>query len=375
MKNRLAESAGSRRAVVRRATLDRSVTLIDRLIRAGHVLVLIALALSLAAPSLAQTNIKMATLAPEGSPYDKILRDMGEAWKTGTDGRVELTVYAGGVVGDEPDILRKLKIGQYQAAALSVSGLVDIHKDFTVFEVPLFYRDFDEMAHVLEELTPSLSKRLEDGGFKLLGWGYVGWVYFFTTERAQSVADMKKMKIFTWAGDAGMERWWRENGFQPVALSANDIVTGLQTGMITALSVPPLYASQVQFYKQAKYMADMPLAPMIGAILMSKRSFDKLSAADQAALLAAGKVAQEQVFVRIPAADTLSVKLMESQGLEVVPIEGTPAAAEWKAKAEEFAEDMRGDMVPEPIFDEAMKARTAWRAQQEAAGAADGGGH
>ena len=336
-------------------------------------LLLIAV-LCFAAVSSGASEIKMATLSPENSPWDKILKDMGKEWEAGTSGRVSLTVYPGGVAGDEPDILRKMRIGQYHAAALSVSGLVDIDKDFTVFEVPLFYRDFDEMASVLEALTPTLSKRLEDKGFILLGWGYVGWVYFFTTEPAQSVDAMKELKVFTWAGDESMVAWWRRNGFKPVSLAATDIVTGLQTGMIEALSVPPLYAMQVQFYKQAKYMSDLGLAPMMGAILITKRSWNRLSEADQKVLLKAGEVAQGKVFRDIPKLDQTAIKLMESQGLEIVEIEGTPAAQQWLVEAEKFADDMRGDIVPIEIFDEAFAAREAYRAKASSSDGESGGG-
>ena len=307
----------------------------------------------------------MATLSPEGSPWDKILKDMGKEWEETTDGRVSLTVYPGGVAGDEPDILRKMKIGQYQGGAISVAGLVDIHKDFTVFEVPLFYRDFAEMTAVLNSLSPTLEKRLHEEGYQLLAWGYVGWVYFFTTEPARSVADMQKLKIMSITGDELLDKWWRTNGFKPVALAATDIPTGLQTGMIDAISVPPLYAMQVQFYKQAKYMADVPLAPMIGAVLVSKRQFDRLSEADQKAVLAAGKKAQDKVMETIPKIDDMAVNLMKQRGLEVIEIEGTPDADQWLEMAASFAKSMRGGLVPEAIFDEALAARAKHRAAND----------
>lgn len=325
-------------------------------------------ALALGPAQAAGLNVKMATLAPENSPYDKILKDMGKEWEAQTAGRVTLTVYPGGVAGDEPDILRKMKLGQYHASAISVSGLVDISDDFTVFEVPLFYRSFDEMAHVLDALSPTLEARLEEKGFVLLGWGYVGWVYFFTTKPAHTVDDMKSLKIFTWAGDDAMVQWWRRHGFNPVSLAATDIVTGLQTGLIEALSAPPLYVMQVQLFRTAKYMADLGLAPMMGAILITKTAWSRIDEADRAKLKAAGGRAEARVFRDIPKLDQTAIKLMATQGLEVIPIEGTPASKEWIAEAERFADEMRGDIVPVPIFDEAFAARVKYREAQAAKG-------
>jgi TRAP-type C4-dicarboxylate transport system substrate-binding protein len=328
---------------------------------------LFAVLLGLGASPGAAQRIKMATLSPEGSPWDTILKRMGKAWEEGTDGRVSLTIYPGGVAGDEPDILRKMKIGQYQAGAISVSGLVDIDKDFTVFEVPLFYDSFPEMEAVLTALEPTLSKRLEEKGYTLLGWGYVGWVHFFTTERAESVQEMQRLKIWTWAGDEAMGNWWRNNGFKPVALAATDILTGLETGLIDAVSMPPLYAMQMQYFKKAPFMADLPLAPMMGAILISKRSFDRLSAADQKVVLRAGRAAQKDVFEQIPKLDETAIQLMKGSGLELVSVDGSEHSQGWVTAAEKFANAMRGDVVPVAIFDAAIAARSKYRSSATAA--------
>ena len=349
------------------------------LIRFSPLLALLLVAAALGQPAgAAGFTIKMATLSPDGSPWDTTFEAMGKAWEAGTEGRVGLTIYPGGVAGDEPDILRKMKIGQYHAAALSVSGLADISKEFTVFEIPLFFRSEREMIHVLRELTPGLRETLDGEGFVLLGWGYVGQVHFFTNRRARTVEEMQKLKIFTWAGNEAMTKWWRQGGFKPVALAATDIVTGLQTGMIDALAVPPLYAMQVQFFKQAKYLADIPLIPMMGAVLVTRRAWDRISEADREVMLRAGQQAENRIMETIPLLDETAIKLMSSQGLEIVPIVGTDVADDWVRIANSFAESMRGDTVPEAIFDRATAVRDAYRKQQEAeaataTAASDGG--
>ena len=327
------------------------------LARRSLFLVLLA---ALAVPAAGQ-KIKMATLSPDGSPWDTILEKMGAAWDQGTAGRVTLTILPGGVAGDEPDIIRKLKIGQYQGGALSVAGLSDIHKDFTVFQIPLFYDSYPELMHVLRELTPVLDQRLEEEGYKRLAWGYVGWVYFFTTKEAHTVADMQKLKIFTWAGDETLVQWWRRNGFKPIALAATDIMTGLQTGLIEAISVPPLYAMQMQYYKQASHMADLGLAPLIGAVLLDQRAWKRMSPEDQKVVMAAGREAEVKVLEQIPKLDETAIKLMQTQGMTLTAIRDSPNSKEWIAAAERFANDMRGDIVPAGIFDQALASRNAYR--------------
>ena len=337
------------------------------LIRFSPLPALVLLAAVAAQPAgAAGFTIKMATLSPDGSPWDGFFETMGREWEAGTDGRVALTIYPGGVAGDEPDILRKMKIGQYHAAALSVSGLADISKDFTVFEIPLYFRSEREMFHVLGELTPGLRAKLDEKGFVLLGWGYVGQVHFFTNRRARTVEEMQRLKIFTWAGDEAMTDWWRQGGFKPVALAATDIVTGLQTGMIDALAVPPIYAMSVQFFKRAKFLADVPLIPMMGAILVTKRAWNRVSEEDREVLIAAGERAEKRIFDTIPTLEQTAIRLMGSQGLEVVPIVGTEVEDDWKRIAADFADDMRGRTVPEAVFDRATAVRDAYRKRQEA---------
>jgi TRAP-type C4-dicarboxylate transport system substrate-binding protein len=334
---------------------------------------LVPLLLLCALPSPAATfKVKMATMVPENSPWDKILKDMGAAWSEGTGERVALEIYPGGVAGDEPDIVRKMRIGQFHAAALSVSGLADIDEYFKVFEIPLFYRDVPEMVHVLEAVSPMLEKRLAEKKFKLLGWGYAGFVHFFTTERVETLDDLKQLKIFSWAGNDAMVQWWRGNGFHAVPLAATDVVTGLQTGLIEAVSAPPLYAMQVQYYKVAPYMLDIGLVPMMGAMLITERAWNRISEADRAELLAAAAAAEEKILTTIPKLDEAAIKLMASQGLEVMEISESEHAQEFIDVAVAFGDTMRGGIVPEEIFDAARRARAEHRARQGEDG--DGGG-
>src|SRR5262245_47066475 len=124
--------------------------------------------------------VKLATLVPEGSVWDKALRDMGAEWASATQGRVALRVYPGGVAGDEPDVVRKMRIGQLQAAAITTAGLASIDPAFNVFNVPMFFTSYPELFSTLDKLEPVLKQRLEAKGFVLLSWGHGGWVYFFT---------------------------------------------------------------------------------------------------------------------------------------------------------------------------------------------------
>lgn len=312
---------------------------------------------ALAAP----VNIKMATQVPDGSPWHIQLKKLGERWSELTDGRVTLTLYVGGVSGDESDIIRKMRIGQLHGGALTVAGLSDLSHDFSVFEIPLFFDNWDEFNYVLDDLTPTLRQGLDDNGFVWLTWGHVGWVHFFTKQRVERLDDLRKLKVWTWAGNDEMVQWWRGNGFQPVALALPDALQGLRTGMIETMISPPSAAQSLQWYKETPFMIDIGLAPLVGAVVVSKRSWDRISDADKKAVLMASAEIGEKLEKLAPFLDDTAVRAMKSQGLEVLQIRDSEHSAEWLAEAHKFADEMRGGMVPPAIFDRALRKRDEFR--------------
>jgi TRAP-type C4-dicarboxylate transport system substrate-binding protein len=337
--------------------------------RAHHRLAFVALAAALlsllaAGPALAgKVEIKLATSIPANTPFTKLLDDLNKQWQSLTGGDVSMVVYAGGVQGDESDALRKMRIGQLHAGAITVASLSDIDDYFSVFQIPLFFDSWDELNYVLDDVTPLLAQRLEQKGLVLLSWGHVGMVYFFTKTPVERIDDLRKLKIFTWAGNERMIQWWQRNGFNPVAVALPDALQGLRTGLIETMIAPPLAALSLQWFKEAPNMIDIGLAPLVGAVVVDKRTWERIDEKYRTPMLAAaGKVGNE-LKTRIPSMDQFAITTMKNQGLRVLEIRNSPHSAEWMATAKKFADEQRGDMVPPEIFDRALKKRDEFRAQ------------
>ena len=186
------------------------------------------------------TTIRLGTVLPANSMYDRLLKQMSSEWQKATDGRVRLRVASGGTQGDEGTIIRRMRLNTSQAAALTQVGLAEIDDSFSVIAIPFFFESDEEVFYVLDKLTPRFEKALADAGLVLLNWGHGGWVHFFSTERVKTLDDLRKVKVYTSAGDDWMVQWYKENGFGPVPLALTDVLMGLNTGLINAYPSPPV---------------------------------------------------------------------------------------------------------------------------------------
>ena len=126
-------------------------------------------------PLFAKTTIKLTTLAPRDSSYYHSLQRMGQAWREASGGKVDLIIYPGGIQGGESAMIKRMKIGQIQAALLTAVGLSDVEPAVTGLQsMPMIFRDFEEVDFVGTKLQPQLEQMLLDKGFVVLFWTDAG---------------------------------------------------------------------------------------------------------------------------------------------------------------------------------------------------------
>jgi TRAP-type C4-dicarboxylate transport system substrate-binding protein len=183
----------------------------------------------------------------------------------------------------------------------------------------------------------------------------------FTKKPVQTVDDLKKVKLWTSAGNDRMVQWFKANGFEPRAMAMTDILTGLTTGMIEGLPTPPLAAMLFQWYRQTPYMLELGLAPIVGANVITKKAWNAVPEADRAKMLVAAEGVEKRLQVEVPKLDANAIATMTKSGLTVTKATGT----EWRAQVDGLAKTMRGEMVPQDIFDMATKARDEFRGQKK----------
>ncbi len=324
-------------------------------------LILISLLLFSLPLEAKKVNIKLATLAAHGSPWDLRLREMGQNWRDQSNGAVKLTIYPGGVAGDESAVIRKMRIGQLNAATLSTGGLSYIVPEFTaVSHIPMLYNSDEEKDYVREKMSPELIQKLEEKGYAFIHWGEVGWVRYFAQSPVRVPDDLKEHKLFVWADEGSDMAIYDNLGFSPVPLAATDLLVALQTGMITAFNTTPLLALGGQWFAGAKHMADMRWAPLMGATIMQKKVWDQISPEIQELILSASREAELELTNEIRGLDDKAIEVMTEHGLVVHKVSDEELVA-WREIAETVYPYIRGNLVPEAAFDRAIKLRDEFR--------------
>jgi len=325
----------------------------------------LALALMLAATSAsAQTalRIKLGTLAPQGSTWHQLLLSMAQDFVTASSGKVELKIYAGGTQGNEGEMIRKMSIGQLQAASMTSIGLREITPEPQAEDVPFMIGSYDEYDYVHERVRGKLEDAIARKNYQVLQWGEVGFVYLFSTQPYRTPADFGKGKVFTWNGDPGAEAAWKAAGFHPVVLSSTDLIPALTSGMINIVAQSPLYAYTANLYSRANHMLDLRWGLLTGATVVRKDAWEKIAPGVRQELLRIAEDYSKKTRDDIRKQNEDAIVQMKKRGLNVQKPDDVQA---WQDAAEQANAVVRGKVVPAPIYDEVKRYRDEYRAQQK----------
>lgn len=310
-------------------------------------------------------KVRLGTIAPRGSSYAKHLLAMGEQWRKAPGGGVLLTVYPDGTMGNEADMVRRMRLGQLQAGMLTAMGLAEIEPAVTGLQyMPMMFRSLEEVDYIGEKLQPMLEKRLEEKGFAVLFWADTGWVRFFSKQPLIRPDDLKKSKLFVGAGRPADLEVYRAVGCNPVPLETVDILPSLQTGLINAVPLPPSIALAGQVDRAAPHMLDLDWAPLVGAAVMTKKTWEAIPLEGREALRKSATETGKLMKADGRRESLASIEAMRKRGLSVHGV--TPELeAEWRQVVEAAYPKIRGVVVPEDMFDEVVKQLKAYRAARE----------
>jgi TRAP-type C4-dicarboxylate transport system substrate-binding protein len=300
--------------------------------------------------SAQEHTIKFATIAPEGSTWMNVMRAYDAAIRKESGGKLGFKLYPGGVQGEDKDVIKKIRIGQLHSAGFTGVGLGEIAPRVRILDSPFLFENYEEVDHLYEKLQKEFEDAFLDGGYVLLGWAEVGFVYVFTNTPVRTVADMNGVKMWMWEGDPVAEATFKAFGINPIPLSVVDVLTSLQTGLINGAYVSPYAAVALQWHTRVKYMMGVPLADACGAVVISRKKFDSLPADLQEILLRNGRKFMRELTLKSRDENAAAIGTLKKSGITMIDVSSPKTIEEYGRFGKKAREALVGKLYDESFL-------------------------
>lgn len=328
-----------------------------------------ALALALTLPAAARAGdkikFKFGTLAPDNTPWSKLLKDFEAEIGKRTNGEVQMKTFLNGVLGDERAMLQKMKFGQLTGGGFSTGGIATVVPELQMFEIPFLFRSPEETDYILDEVVrDDMAKLLEAKGLYLMMWAENGWIDFGNQKRAvHGPADLKDVKWFTQESDVGLT-FYKTLGATAVPLAVPEVLSSLQTGIVEGYDTTPVFASGAQWYSQTKYWTVSHHRYQPAAVVIDLKFWNKLSPENQQIVKDIAKELQPRVRSEVRGLDKDLLKGFKDHGIQINELSAAERAAFEKATAKVGDELVAKGIVPKALLEKTRKALADYRAKQ-----------
>ena len=273
------------------------------------------------ASNLFALTLKLGVVAPEGTSFAKHMKEMKKDIKKATNGKVKLKIYFGGSQGDEPDVLRKIRVGQLHGGLFTGKTLGEINGNVRVMEIPLTYIHKREKAwEVLNKMDSKFSIGFQKNGFKNLGFFEIGLVYLVSKKEITSWASLRNIKVWAWEGDPLVNTLVDVMKLVSIPLPLPDVLTSLSTGIIDAAYSPPLAVLALQWNTKIRYLLDYPLSYSIGSLLLSDKAWKKIPEKYRKKVEEISKKYTRQITISNVVENEEALKALKSTGVKFVKI-------------------------------------------------------
>lgn len=310
-----------------------------------------------------QYTIKFATIATEGSTWMNVLHEYDAAVRKESGGRMGFKIYAGGVQGEDKDVMRKIRLGQLHSAGVTGVGLGEVSPKLRILDAPFLFKNYQEVDNFHSVFDPEFDQDVKKNDYVLLGWAEVGFVYVFTNTPVRSVADMNGVKMWMWEGDVIAEAAFRALGINPIPLSVTDVLTSLQTGLINGAYTSPLAALVLSWNTRVKYMMSVPLADAAGGVVVSRKKFDSLPPDCQEILLRNGQKYLGELTRKSREENAAAIETMKKNGLQVIDVTSEKTLREFDATGKSARKSLVGKLYDQSFLDRVEKTVADYHVQ------------
>ncbi len=310
------------------------------------------------------TVIKFATLAPEGTSWLKTMREFFKDVSAKTENRIKFKIYPGGIAGDEKDVIRKIRIGQLHSGAFTGVGIGIIAPPIRILDMPFLFRNSGEIDFVLNKFDKKFRQIFDKKGYILLGWSEVGSINIMSNTPITKPEDLSPVKMWLWEGDPVAHATFQAMKINPIPLSITDVMTSLETGMIDGIYASPLSAIALQWFTKMKYALSLPITNASGAVLISKRAFNKLSAGDKEIMIKAGKKYFRKLTLLSRSDNKKSIKTLKKHKIIFTDPQSKETVKTFENMGKEARKSLIGKLYSEELMKEVENAIKEYRTKK-----------
>ncbi|MBL8682640.1 MAG: TRAP transporter substrate-binding protein DctP [Myxococcales bacterium] len=306
-----------------------------------------------------QVTISIATLAPAGSTWMNVF----DAWNrelrresAKINQPMRLQFFAGGVQGDEAEVIRKIRAGRLDGAAVTAVGLYQIYRPALVFQMPGMFRDYGRLDRARTQLNTEISQQMSTAGFELMGWADVGQARVFSQSPVASPANLASQRPWVWSDDRAMPTFYSVINANPVRLGVPEVLSALQTNRINAVVTSPAVAVQLQWATRMTHMTDMSLYTTIGATVLGRNKFNSLTPQQQELLRRTGLNYHQLARGSLRRAEQAALNSLRERGVTAVAVDAAGVRA-WETAFATTRQRLTGQIADAPFIERVAAIR------------------
>ncbi|MCP5054175.1 MAG: C4-dicarboxylate ABC transporter substrate-binding protein [bacterium] len=335
--------------------------------RTKYLTLLLTLVMVMAVSSqLHSLTIKIGSIVPARSPWDKALRELSRKWSEITGGLVKLKIYPGGIAGSEFDTIRKMRMGILGGAVLSNHGFTLLYPDVYALNTPFIMKSDEELEYVMGKMMPVFEEGVEKKGYKVVIFTSAGWLHFFTKKPINYPEDLKKHKLAFTPDEPQMEQAWKKSGYHIVPTELKDTMMALQSGMVDSFYLPPLLAGSGQYFPLAPNMCTMPIAPLVGGIVIPQKVWKRIPDKYKEEMMKAAAELTVQLAETTIKLEKETIETMVKHGLKIRELPGD-AMPRWRAAAAKGMDQLIGKAFSKEMLDRILQHIEDFRGQKNQA--------
>lgn len=326
-------------------------------------MVMMMLLLAIGSFANGAVKLKIAVIAPERSIWGKKLKHAAEEVAKETNGKVKIHIYYGGVQGDELKVIRKMRIGQLQGAGFMARGMSKVCPDSLIFAIPLLFYNDEEAIAMNEKMQDYFSRKARERGFEIISWTNQGFTYCFSKDKVTNIDELREAKPWMLENDDFCKSFFKCSNITAVPVQVGDVMTALQSGMIHTVFTPPIGMIIMQWHTRVKYRLDLGLFYSFGAIVVTKKSWNRIPKDQQTIVRNILQKAIKELNQQIKKQNDDALKVLSKTIETVKPSQ--KAVDEFRSITGKVEKDMTNQVFSEEAMELLKKNLKEYRASQQ----------